>query len=229
MEIYDVTDDYAQFLSQQKQTLQSAKLRQGQRPHDRPSRETSYTGFMLNLVVCRARTQHLQQNPEGKLVHSSFIPPAYLPCTKPVAELTRIAIRDLQLEIHHRGTYLLLRSITPPSRMTAVMAIAEDEDGEVVVLQLYQQENEESRKAVDIVNVGTILLVKEPYFKVMADGQYGVRVDHISDFIRVDWDDEKVPNKWRPRITDAEITSESLKARGNLAVGEGRYWDAITE
>lgn len=54
--------------------------------------------------------------------------------------------------------------------MKAIMALMEDESGEAIVLQLYQQEDGETRKATDIVNVGTILLVKEPNFKVMGDG-----------------------------------------------------------
>ena len=46
--------------------------------------------------------------------------------------------------------------------MTAIMAIVEDENGDVIMLQLYQQEDESARAAADIVNVSTILLVKEP-------------------------------------------------------------------
>jgi hypothetical protein len=163
------------------------------------------------------------------MVHSSFIPPAYLPCIAPVAELRRVAIKDLQLEIHHRGTYLLLRSITPPSRMTAIMALMEDENGDAIILQLYQQEDEDTRAAADIIHVGTILLIKEPYFKVMGDGEYGLRVDHLSDVIHLKRDDARIPKAWRPRLIEIERSAESLKIDGNLAMMEGRYWDAIIE
>lgn len=54
--------------------------------------------------------------------------------------------------------------------MKAIMALIEDKSGEAIVLQLYQQEDEESCKVTDIVNVGTILIVKELDFKVMGDG-----------------------------------------------------------
>lgn len=67
--------------------------------------------------------------------------------------------------------------------MTAIMAVMEDENGDVILLQLYQQEDERNRAAADIIKVCTILLVKEPYFKVMGDGEYGLRVDHLSDVI----------------------------------------------
>jgi hypothetical protein len=41
------------------------------------------------------------------------------------------------------------------------------------MLQIYQQEDEKIRPATAIINTGTVLLVKEPYFKVMGDGEYG--------------------------------------------------------
>jgi hypothetical protein len=214
---------YMELLKNQRLVLRKAKARQGQRPHDRKSRAVAEGEFMLSLMM-----QGFRVRPDDKnMMHSSFTPPAYLPCIAPIADLKPISIQDLQLEIHHRGTYLLLRSITPPSRMTAIMALMEDEIGDVVLLQLYQQEDEETRKARDVVNVGTIFLVKEPYFKVMADGEYGLRVDHVSDVITLSVDDTRIPQKWRPRLLEIGETAEALKIKGNEAIGEGRYRDAI--
>ena len=222
MDIYNVTEQYTQLIGAQSRTLQSAKKRQGQRPRDRKTRQDAYANFMLALMLRENKQQ-------GYNVHSSFIPPSYLPCITPVAQLRPIAIRDLQLETHHRGTYLLLRSITQPSRMTAIMALMEDENRDVIMLQLYQQEDEDIREATNIVSVGTILLVKEPYFKVMVDGEYGLRVDHISDVIHVNEDDAKIPEALRPQLTEIERSAESLKIKGNMAMRESRYWDAIAE
>lgn len=123
----------------------------------------------------------------------------------------------------------MLRSITPPSRMTAIMAIMEDENDDVMMLQLYQQEDEGKRAAADIVKVGTILLVKEPYFKVMGDGEYGLRVDHLSDVLHVEKNDARVPKAWQPRKIESVHSAESLKTKGNLSMEKKRYWDAITE
>jgi hypothetical protein len=222
MDVFNVTEQYTQLIASQKLTLQNVKARRGQRPRDRKSRTEAYTKFMMTLVVRRGRE-------EGHMMHSSFIPPAYPPCIADVAELKRVTIENLQLETHHRGTYLLLRSITPPSRMTAVMALMEDEKGDIIMLHLYQQEDDDTRKAVDIVNVGTILLVKEPYFKVMGDGKYGLCVDHLSDVIYVDKYDTRIPEKWRLRLVEVGHTAESLKLKGNAAMGEARYRDAIIE
>jgi hypothetical protein len=222
MDVHNVTDQYTQLILSQKQTLQKAKSRQGQRPRDRKSRDDAYAKFMLTLMFRRDKTQN-------DMIYSSFIPPAYPPCITPMDQLRRVAIKDLRLETHHWGTYLLLRSITPPSRMTAIMALMEDENSDVILLQLYQQQDENTRKAADVVDVGTVLLIKEPYFKIMADGEYGLREDHLSDVVRFSMDDAKIPQAWQPRLLEIEDSAESSKIKGNQAMGESRYWDAIME
>jgi hypothetical protein len=54
-------------------------------------------------------------------------------------------IRDLLLETHYRGTYFFLRTVTPPDKMTAIMAIAENKKKDILVLQLYYQEEDNKR------------------------------------------------------------------------------------
>ena len=88
MDVHNVTDQYTQLINCQKQTLLEAKKRQGQRPSDRKSKEHLYGNFVLAFML-RANEQ------EGHLIHSSIIPPAYLPCTTPMTGLRRIAIKDL--------------------------------------------------------------------------------------------------------------------------------------
>lgn len=221
MDVHDVTAKFSQKIANQRLMLQKAKKKKGQRPHDRRSREQAYTSFMLHSMI------HIKERKDMVQIHSSFIPPAYLPCTTPVAKLRKVCIADLQLETHHRGDYLILRSITPPSRLTAIFAIMEDETEDAILVQLYQQEDEVARKAADIIDVGTTLLIKEPYFKVMGDGEYGLRVDHLSDVVSLKRDDIKVPLKWKQRLTEIH-TAEGWKLKGNVAMGEDRHRDAIT-
>ncbi|KAF1808573.1 hypothetical protein P152DRAFT_468937 [Eremomyces bilateralis CBS 781.70] len=137
--------------------------------------------------------------------------------------------KDGQLETHHRGMYLLLRSLTPPQRMTGVQVLMEDEEDDVMLLQLYLQEDETIRPAIDVVTVGTILLVKEPYFKVTANGQCGPRVDHLSDIIHIQRDDTRVPYAWRLQLIDLNQSAETLKLEGNSAMAAKEYRDVITE
>ncbi|KFZ18506.1 hypothetical protein V501_01174 [Pseudogymnoascus sp. VKM F-4519 (FW-2642)] len=221
MDAHDVKAEYWEMIKSQKQTLKEAKKRRGQRPQDRKPRKYAYMRFMMS------RQPMMRENTEG-LIHSSFTAPAYPPCITTVDELKQIKIQDLQLETHHRGVYLLLRCITPPSRMTAIMALVEDENEDVAMLQIYQQEDEEIRPAAEIANTGTVLLVKEPYYKVMGDGEYGLRVDHLSDVVQLKGNNARIPSEWQSRVIEVGQSVESLKQKGNLAMKEGRFWEAIT-
>jgi hypothetical protein len=185
--------------------------------------EVRYMGFMMAILSTDMQKQR------HYMVQTSFIPPAYLPCTTPLVELRRISIRELRLETHHRGTYLMVRAMTPPNRMTGIMILVEDESDHAVMLQIYQQDNEETRAAKDIVDAGTVMILKEPFFKVMASGEYGLRVDHLSDIVKVDEYDPRRPARWCPRVLDTGLSAVVLKNRGNEAVREENYWRAIAQ
>ncbi|KAJ5198589.1 uncharacterized protein N7498_007706 [Penicillium cinerascens] len=173
MDTYDVSDvpEYLRILQGQKRTLRNAQSKKGQRPKAMKSREEILAQFMLRQMI--------NQGPVGPhSIRSAFIPSAYPPSVLPLTDLKKIMIKDLTLETHHRGSYILLRTASQPDIMTAIMAIVEDEDNRALMLQLYNQEKE---IATDCLTQGTILIVKEPYLKIMADGDCGIRVDHLSD------------------------------------------------
>lgn len=170
-----------------------------------------------------------EQRSDECLNHSSFLPLAYLPYTTPLTQLTPIAIEEPRLETHHRGTYLLFQAIKPLNRMSGILVLAENEYDEVVVLQMYQREEKDARKATDIVDMGTMLLVKEPFFKIMASGDNALRVDYLSDVVYVDKNDPMLPKGWLPRISEAAESAETSNSNGNSAMGEVKYWKAIGE
>lgn len=224
----DVCDEFSQLtqvIEAQKRVLHNAKKKTGLCPQDRLSRDVITLNFMVSSMATMAR----EESKGTAKLHSSFIPEAYPPCVKPLDQLKPIAIRALKLETHHRGSYLPVRAITPPNRMTGLLILVEDERRDAVLLQLYQQEEEDIRAATDIVNQGMILIIKEPYFKVTASGDYGLRVDHLSDMINLEIDDHRVPKAWRPRLIEIEESADTLKRKGNAFVGQGKYWEAIKE
>jgi hypothetical protein len=113
--------------------------------------------------------------------------------------------------------------------MTGILGWVEDESEHVIILQIYHQDGETARTANDIVDIGTVMILKEPFLKVMASGEYGLRVDHLSDIIEIDDYDPRRPSQWCPRVLDAERSIESLKKNGNEAMSAGKYWKAITQ
>ncbi|OAL27653.1 hypothetical protein AYO20_09726 [Fonsecaea nubica] len=225
MNTHDVSDvpQYFEFLRRQRQSLQEAQSRKGQRPQARRSREEITVRFRFSLMMGTAGPGSYDKFN----LRSSFIPPAYPPCTSALAELKKTMIKDLLLETHHRGTYLLLRSITPPAKMNAIMTIVEDESQDVVMLQLYYQEGENDCKIEDIAGEGTILIVREPYFKLMSDGEYGLRVDHLSDVTYLPAYDQRVPNHWQKDIIVGSASVDDWKIKGNDFYRGSKYRAAI--
>ena len=168
MEVEDVSNipRWMDMLAKQKAALESAHNRKGERPKDRYSRDQLISRFMAHYS--RKATLTAQNNQH--LIHSSFVPPPYLPSNMSVNDLKEMSVRDLRLETHHRGKYLLLKAVTPPNVMTAVMMIMEDGLKEGVILQLYQQETLDERVVRDAFQINNVCIIKEPYFKIMADG-----------------------------------------------------------
>jgi len=223
METDDVSDirEWAQLLDKQKHALQAASQQRGDLPRDRKPREQLINEFMgRRMANDIAMAQHKYQ------IHQSWVAPPYPPSIAAMQDLQKLFIKDLRLETHHRGYYVLLRAATPSMVMTAVMVIMEDEKGNGVRFQLYQQKADAYRTAEDVIQEGHLCILKEPYFKVQNDGGYGLRVDHVGDLIWLSVDDERVPAAWKPRISNLEIDAMQLKYEGNLALKAGKPYEA---
>ncbi|KAF2666238.1 hypothetical protein BT63DRAFT_53662 [Microthyrium microscopicum] len=196
--------------------LRESEARQGQRPNLN-SKEEAYSKFMLTLSSANEEPEH----------PIYFVCPSYPPCTK--TQLERMYIADLRHCTHHRGSYLILRAVTPPKRIVGIRVLMEDDKGDAIQLQLNMQEDEERRVATNIVDVGRIILIKEPYFEVMENGEYALCVDHPSDIMHVHPDGRKVPREWQLKTVSVRQTAEIIKLKGNKAMSEARYWDALSQ
>lgn len=223
MEIDDVSgiQQWMEQLNNQRIALQAASRRRDERPTDRKSLQQLVNEFMirnLSRSFLRAQLQHQ--------ITQSWVAPPYPPSTAALGRLQQLFLADLRLETHHRGYYILLRAATPSNVMTAVMAIMEDAHGDGVVFQLYQQKGDNYRTAHDVIQQGYLCIVKEPYFKIMNNGGYGLRVDHVTDLIWLSAIDERVPSPWKPRISDLGIDAMQLKEEGNRALKAGKLYEA---
>lgn len=221
MDTHDVSniDQYMKMLDRQKATLKAAMAHQGKRPTDMKSRRELIFKFMVMSMAIPAQ--------DTFQLHSSFVPPPYPPSTMRLEGLKPTYIKDLKLGVHHRGSYLLVRSLTPPNRMTAIMAVVEDEREDAVVLQLYQQPDEKVRSATSVIAKDDVFLIKEPFFKIMGDGEYGLRVDHVSDLVCISPCHNMMPKQWSPRVLDVGKTAGDWKQEGDDAMKRKQYSTAI--
>lgn len=172
MDIEDVSgiERWMDLLAKQKVALEGANKRKGEQPKDRKRLGQLVSQHMAS----HARTAFIkgQNNRQTTTtsIYQSFVAPPYLPSVAPSRKLQKIYLKDMKLQTHHRDSFLLLRVATPAVEMTAVMAILEDESGDGVMLQLYQQECQCDGVIEDTVKLNSVCVIKEPYFKVMNDG-----------------------------------------------------------
>ena len=218
MDVDDVSDteQWVASLGKQEQTLETAKKRKGERPRDMKSRGLLIHEFMM--LHESLNIQRIHRSNGRHMTYTSWVAEPYSPSVAPLSTLQKLYINQMQLETHHRGSYALLRVATPPNVIVAVIMIVEDEKGNGVMLQLYQQEDTEYALAEDITQLGGVCIVKEPYLKIMGNGEYGLRVDHVTDIVWLAQDDDRVPLGWRARISEVDKIAKEWKEEGNAAL-----------
>lgn len=218
--------EYIQKLDEFKEVLMAAEAREGQLPRDRKSAGEIIMRHEMGLL--ERNVQQLMPHRAQHMIHSSIVAAPYLPSIASLDILKPIYIKDLRIGIHHRGTYLIIRSLTEPKRITAVMAVVEDENRDAISLQLYHQLDENIRPDSSIIAKGDVLLIKEPFFKLMSDGEYGLRVDHVSDVMRIDARHKLWPKGWIPlHKFSPSKTANEWKEKGNADMGRKHHWAAV--
>ncbi|KAK1999947.1 hypothetical protein LX36DRAFT_709737 [Colletotrichum falcatum] len=224
MDVRDVSeiDQFSAFFRQLQVTAEGAKSMKGQVPREHPSPGMLVRDFNTE----RMRAMMVSVMGQGRFnIKTSQMPSTYLPCYRPTNELQPLMISKMRLEEHHRGTYVLVRTLTMPHRINVLMAIVEDEEGTAVLLQLYNQPEEPEFDIEDLLPQHSVCLIKEPFFKRATDGKYSLRVDHVGDFCLLSGDDERIPQRWRsaPHFFP---DSDKIRSRGNMAVVQERWGSA---
>ncbi|KAF5637125.1 TPR domain protein [Fusarium sp. NRRL 52700] len=224
MDIKDVSHEskYIGYLKQLQSAAEQAARRKGQAVRDHPPSQQLVSSFMMKLMAASYRSQS-----DENTIATTQVPAPYPPCIVSANDLEAMMISNMRLETHHRGKKVMLRVLTPPDRMTAVMAIVEDEKGIAVLLQLYHQPEETIVPATEILSPNTVCILKEPFFKCATDGTYSLRVDHPSDIIRLDGADDRIPSHWRPSMVISSENSTDIRKQGNCAVQAKKWAEAL--
>ncbi|SCV57511.1 related to TPR domain protein [Fusarium fujikuroi] len=224
MDIKDVSNEskYIGYLKQLQDAAERAARRKGQAVRDHPPSQQLVSSFLMKLMAASYGPRS-----DENTIATTQVPAPYPPCIGSVNDLDPIMISDMRLETHHRGKKIMLRVLTPPDRMTAVMAIVEDEKGIAVLLQLYHQPEETIVPTTEILGPNMVCILKEPFFKCATDGTYSLRVDHPSDMIRLDGADDRIPSHWRPSTVISGENSTDLRKQGNDAVQAKKWAEAL--
>ncbi|KAE8152342.1 hypothetical protein BDV25DRAFT_137917 [Aspergillus avenaceus] len=151
-----------------------------------------------------------------------FLPQAYPPSHTPLQDLKQIHLQDLRQETHHRGSFLILRAITPSKKTIPVRVVAEDENESVFLVAIYLQDQ---RTVEEELGTGSIIIVKEPYVQLTGCGPTELRVDHVSDLLFLPPHDRRVPSCWC--LDRSNLSAQDWKEEGNKRFSERRYRTAI--
>lgn len=209
---------HQKFLHEHNEALEKAKAREGKRPEQKGSL------CRLQRRFKSEQKRHEARSRSGRL-KVVFTPPMYPPCTVPTAELQKRLISELEFETRS-DSYIIVRVSDPAIEASFVMAIAEDEDGNVVLLRILREFHLCHGGRLDR---GMVLLVKQPCLKWMAPKEYEIRVDHVSDVMFVPLFDERVPLSWRPdSLMDvSDWSSEKLADMGDHLSSKGKLHLAV--
>jgi hypothetical protein len=167
------------------ETLKSSKNDSGRKPKSTPSRD----------ALLQDHVRHLKFLTEGPLPSRNFILPLpYPPSNTPISKSTWTHIADLCIGARAETSALLVRTITEPYVYSSSVTIVEDKTGAVARLTVC---NLEDSQIDPILPIDSVLAIKQPTWTRAPGGSYYIRVDHPSDLVCLDPEDEKVPSSWR--------------------------------
>ena len=193
----------------QRERLDKALRRQGERPTD--SKETSE--LIGAHIDASARWIEKKLCGDTFILDSSIIAPYYPPSTAPLDCLRKLCIKDLQLETHHRGYYLMLKTFMCAYKIAgASISLMRDENENMVPASHHFEDTEN-------VKFGCLIVIKEPYFTIASDGNYYLRVDHVTDIVQLPHQHQLTPLKFRERSLDSEL----WKQKGNKSMEQQNY------
>ncbi|RPA92785.1 hypothetical protein L873DRAFT_1749909 [Choiromyces venosus 120613-1] len=215
---FEQDDQWSVYFNRAEIILKAAEGRKGRKPLSKPSRARVI--YDHNAT----RSQNEAWVAGTKSITANVTYNEHPPSIAPFDTLEKKYLEDLRLELAHRGSYVILRAVVDPYRFVSISTIAEDENGEVELVQIYNQDDR--RLPVSVVPEGQVFIVKEPFFKTTSLGGTSIRVDHVSDIIFLDGEDERIPEKWRPRLRLLARRPLDWKEDGNRFYGGKQYFEA---
>ncbi|TID02867.1 putative protein lysine methyltransferase SET5 [Colletotrichum higginsianum] len=182
--------------------LKKADAHAGKPPPTRVPRESLVSTH--NSYV--EQQQQSEQQNAPRMVKKVVLALSYPPSVKPVSDLSPMRLDELLVENHHEDKYLVLKTIVPPYMGAGTITIVEDEHGNTDKLVLY---NQGSSTILQAVPEGSVILLKEPYYKFSGDGDFMLCVDHPSDAIllRHGPDDSLIPDGFK-QTSQSEVAAE---------------------
>jgi hypothetical protein len=213
----------------QKRLRATAATRQGERLRFALSREQVILQHRLGALDATSPVTEEADAESDTSVPVTVISSPYPPCVLPYAALQKTCFRELLLETHHRGKYVLVRVVAPPRKDDWIGSVVEDEAGDAMPLYLFNQLTGHAMldREEMIMPVDRVLVIKEPYVNLVSEDLYGIRVDHISDVVWLAADDIAIPERWRSPVYRRANDGYHMGQEGTAAFKSGDYREAV--
>lgn len=209
-EIKSISGFCASLMDDQRERLDKALRRRGECPTDGKEPSELVHTQLLSFNWFKAR----KPCGDSYILDASIIAPYYPPSTAPLERLKKLYVKDLRLETHHRGYYLVLATAMFTFKIAGVsISLMRDENNTLLKACHYFED-------VENVDMGGHFIIKEPYFTLSTYGEYCLRVDHVTDVIQVHHEHEQVPMQLRPKLFES---LDYWKDYGNGLMGKGNY------
>lgn len=195
------------------------------KPYERPSK--NYMKTYMEFSMAKMQTQQKAKSGDVELKLNTVTCPRHC-CVKSIDELEPIRLSEMMVNMHHKGKYLLCRTIVDPMYMTALTTLIEDENGEIEILSLYNCSPSYDIDPADLYPANTVLMIKEPYLKIMIhdNKDFYIRVESPTDLVILDNEECGVP-KWSVILDEPTFSFNDLVRLGNNVLAAKEYRIAI--
>ncbi|KAF2831890.1 SET domain-containing protein [Ophiobolus disseminans] len=211
-----VRNTYEEFADEMKQLMEDSKNKRGQIPKSRQMRD----------ALIQDHEWHLRFLHEGVLQPRNFIlPPPYAPAQLEFSKARRVHIKDLGISSRNSEEAILLRTLTDPYVYSSSITIVEDEHGDTARLTVC---NLEDSMDDPVLSKGLVLAVKQPCWTAAPEAGYHIRVDHPSDLVILESDNDRLPEAWRTRVgVEGTRTVTKFKQEGDMLFLKKKFRSAL--
>jgi tetratricopeptide (TPR) repeat protein len=147
---------------------------------------------------------------------------------KDLGELTPITLNEMLVTTVHSGRSLTCRTMNTATRHLRVSVVVEDSNDDVEELLLYNLVNKSDTNMDDMMPIGTIVVIKEP-FLIGLDStakRTSIRCESPSDVVFVNHNDPfLIGTKWFVKYDKSQL--KWLESTGDMMYKTGCYHQAL--
>ena len=203
--------------------LQAEKLIRETKPFRRPAKNYANELFQFNMhkTAAASTKDNYRLNIAQILTkrHSSNV-------VDYKSDLVPIKLNDMQVNMIHHGKYLQCQTVVDPFFMSSMAVLVADADRQVELVCIYNYFatlGYTDRDPSQLIPCGTSMVIKEPYLKIVVNGNYNIRVDSPTDIVLL----PQLANLNNYNAISHLESVESLIAKGNQFFVKGSYHLAI--